>query len=284
MFEKSTVDCEWKDILHDYGPLQSLGFYLIITLSVVANLSIIALMMMVENDYNRTAAMIFVLFLSFLPYAFLTIKYHRFLKRNIVGYNLWYYFSEQKQINVITILPRDSYYYFTPKCACAIVVPLGGWFNKQPRIWYGARFKFDKTGTCWGLNNFKPLDSHDLNFSYFAINVTSRHGEEVNLEIHEALQLIRDTMFEPSVVPPAMPIGMRYFMCHTAKRLLQWRNFELFGLLVQTVTAIAETKRFGKSKEGARIREQLTEDILKLMPENDSRREILESLRKATAA
>lgn len=277
----SAIDWKWKDILRDLGPLNSFNFYLITAISLVANLSIIVLLVMLEENYSLKMQLIVALYFSFLPYAFLTIKFHGLYKRNIIGNNLWFYFDDRKQINVISVFSRDSFFLSGTKCA--IVIPLGGWFNKKPRIWYGAQYKFDQTNTYWGLKNFRPhYDS--VTFAESMISIINRHGEKIDLQIYEALQLIRDIMSKQSASPPMMPFGMKYFSCHCAKRLLQLHNNEMLGLLTQTVISIAETKRFGKSKEAARIREQLIEDTLKFLPQDDSRRKILESFQKATAA
>lgn len=277
----SAIDWKWKDILCTHGPASSIGFYLIALVLPVGTLFMTILNIILWGDIDFLIATAFWLIPSYLyAFIYLATTYCFFKKRNFVGNNLWFYFDKCRQINVVSIFPRNS--DFSP-IECAIVIPLGGWFNKKPMIWYGARYKFDQAGACWGLKSFRPHVDH-VTFAESMISIINRHGEKIDLQIFEALRLIRDIMSMPSAMPPRMPFGMEFHRCHCSERLLQDHNYQLLGLLAQTVISIAETKRFGKSKEGARIREQLAKETLRYMPEDDSRRERLESLRKVTAA
>lgn len=216
-------------------------------------------------------------------------------KRNLVGYNLWIYrthdsIPEHRDI-VGQVLPKGQELEIRK---CAIVIPLGGWRNNNPRIWYGDILKFHDIDGAWYLSNFSPVASHRP-FTDSTVMVKTCHGEKMKLKINHALDYFnyRFDQFgrEPtSPLPIYRPIGTILFQSACANIELRMANEEcqnhaeaLVNVIIEATQAISDTKRFGKSKEGARIREKLVSDTIALLPEDHSLRKKLTTSNRPVA-
>lgn len=271
--------CKWKDYKEGYGRTEvALPFALMGLTGVLGWIAII-----VFRNAPITGATEFFgisICIATLLVATSFVYYKLTWKRNVIGNNLWIHRLEglaPSEREVVGEVRPRGHMIATPQCA--IVIPLGGWFNKQPRVWYGNDFQFDDAHARWCLGEFHPAFNGSITDS--TISIKTRHGEEASMPVVFALDLLNHLMDTNVDVPPVKPLGVAFFQSMRAETELRYDNDALLDLLVNTAQAIAETKRFGKSKEGARIREQLVADILKLMPADDSRRKIIGSAQNA---
>ncbi|MDD2758290.1 MAG: hypothetical protein PHD72_02860 [Patescibacteria group bacterium] len=203
---------------------------------------------------------------------------------NVRGNNLWItrlndLIPEHREI-VGWVVPRGQVSY-SPTSTCAIVIPLGGWFNEKPRISYGPEYQFQDPKVYWHLGSFHP--TYDGSITNSTVTIKTRHGEEASLTVGYTLDLFNQMMAD-NKTPPVMPLGFAFFRSMRAKVELedetacqQAKIDELLDISTDTIRAIAASKRFGnKSKDGARIRKELTDRVLEFLPADDPRRKMFE--------
>jgi hypothetical protein len=146
---------------------------------------------------------------------------------------------------------------------CAIVIPLGGWFNKTPRIWYGPNFQFQDSKVYWSLGSFRM--TYDGSITESTVTIKTRHGEEANLFVSYALDLFNQMMADDKT-PPVKPLGFAFFRSMRNEVEFGEKSESLKAILRETVERMDKTRRFVKSKEGAALREWLEEQLVKFLP------------------
>lgn len=194
-----------------------------------------------------------------------------YIKRNVFGNNLWFYripdIAPNHREIIAEVAPRGKTLHVVD---CAIVIPLGGWFNKQPRVWFGPKAQFVDNDHCWRIDDFRPCDSYTIEHSCVAIK--NRHNETIQLEIDQTLDLFNHFLaHEQMNEPPVYPIGHKLFT--SIRDLFEAKqNLEIcIGALHATAGAILDTKRFGKSKDAARIRTDILDTLKQVLPPGDPR-------------
>lgn len=166
-------------------------------------------------------------------------------------------------------------------CYTCVTVPFGGWF--APR--YGKIVFRGHYGTCYIENQRYRVHRAQRDAilgADFAVVLEDDRGTRLPLTVKYALDLL--DMWENGQwrVDPRFDILLISYM-RLAKNLqekfeaAQQARFDQEVLLLDVARRIAESKRFGRSKEGAAIRAWLDNELLKALPESDARRREVET-------
>lgn len=270
----------WKDCKEKYGPISTMAFW--IATSLVALAAILAYAWrtpLVDVDsviFFDKCVVIVVIAVILLSIAAVDIR--NYFWRNIIGYNLWIFYDEDPDHNefrnlVGQVCPRSR----MPDKGNLLVVPIGGWFNR-PRIVFERRGGYAFTGSekpYWHLTDFRWRDHQELPGSQAIIR--TGHGEKITIDAGEFIRLLEYLWKYKGGAwyPPAMPVGMALKdLLYDRFRLADDKAI-LLNIVRDAIDAIAASKRFGKSKEGARIREKLVSDLIDFLPEDHPLRERL---------
>lgn len=265
----------WKDCREVYGPIKTRRFWIAL---IFFSALTIANACFVPKEYFSDALTINILCWFFLLVGFCA-EVRTYIRRNVVGYNLWIYYDEEPHQNITRdlsgqVFPRSR----LPDNGNLMIVPIGGWFNR-PRIVYERRGGYGSFAGSdkpyWRLTGFTWRDHQELPGSQ--VIVRTRHGEVMTMNTSEFIHLLEYLWRYKGHAwyPPAMPIGMALNDLLCARTQLRDNKITLLKIVEDTIDAIADSKRFSKSKEGARIREQLISDMVAFLPENHSLRKKL---------
>lgn len=284
---------KWSYYKDRFGPFNSAEFSVPFFVSVASTIALVITTFIAPSGPDRTESRTFIL-MAFGGLAAVTfgwavlvvaVNFKAIINRGIVGNNLWVsrlsdLIPEHREI-IGWVVPRGQMSY-SHLSQCAIVIPLGGWFNKKPRIWYGPKYQFQDPKIYWHLGCFHP-DPCNSSLTESTVTIKTRHGEETALFVGYALDLFNQMMAD-NPTPPVSTVGFALFQNMRAKVELEDKEEEqrakideLLDISTDTIRAIAASKRFGnKSKDGARIRKELTDKILGFLPADDPRRKMFE--------
>lgn len=195
---------------------------------------------------------------------------------NIIGHNLWLYRDKpcscREHWDIIhCVLPRGK----TPEnVTTALVIPLGGWFNR-PHLWIVSELNSQGYADLWWRvkikrHIFKLLmsDLRDLDQVY--VTIIWREDQRLNMGVGGLLDFL-DYVRDFSTPMPS-PGSTLHQMIKNVRALDSARasSDHIFnralGMLRETASRLEKTKRFVKSKEGAAIREWLTNELEKHFP------------------
>lgn len=277
--------CKWKDYKEGYGAIPAARIFIPPLLSFLTLTTIWFIFgdELVTNpstgqfeiDHSPFGLGCFIAMIisfSFLSHVTLT-HWDNYWRRNFIGYDLWIYRMKDSIPTHREIVGQVFPWNHVPELGegCAIVIPLGGFGNRRPRVWFGPKAQFIDGDHCWRIDDFRPCDSDTVEHS--CVSIKSRHDETIRMEIDRTLDLFNHFLtHEQMSEPPVWPIGYQLF---TGTRRLVEAKQDLEICLValhSTAGRILDTKRFGKSKEAASIRTDILDVLKDLLPLGDSRR------------
>jgi hypothetical protein len=266
---------KWRDYKDHYGAIPAVRIFLP---PLLLFLILAAIWLILEDEFRAKPSPLGVscfiaMLVSFIILSHVTVTHWtRYWHRNFIGYDLWIYRMKDSIPTHREIVGQVFPWNHVPGLGkgCAIVIPLGGFGDRRPRVWFGPKAQFINGDHCWRIDDFRPCGSDTVEHSCVAIK--SRHNETIQMEISRTLDLFNHFLtHEQMNEPPVYPIGHRLFS--DTRRLFEAKqDLEIcIGALHATAGAILDTKRFGKSKDAARIRTDILDTLQQVLPPGDSR-------------
>ncbi len=232
--------------------------------------------------------------LSLLPYAigdFSGFHFLReFLHRNVVGQKAVFWIDADQKLCLKIVKGSDV--SRSEMANWFLVIPLGGWPTRQP-YFIGNHMVLARVAS---LNRSVRIRLCSVSYSAGAgvvmVRWTDSQGDSVTLQIERALRLLQEFVFNGAPAPirerwsdivPHYDICLseanrkldimagREDMSFRERDSLVANRDALANRLDRLVMDLADTSRFGKSKEGKRLREGLERDLAKLLPEEHPR-------------
>lgn len=177
-------------------------------------------------------------------------------RRNVIGYKM--YLFRQPYSPTILITKRNEsppFDIFTDQRSVMFIVSLGGWFHRSVIT--------SPNSTKWQIELVK-IDALS------AIRVRLRHpdGNSLILTAESALTLLTNYS-NGALLPLGGIIGAARAQAAEQKERLDLA----LDAMEKTVASLDDTRRFIKSKEAQGIRQRLTEGLLRVLPNDDPRRQ-----------
>ena len=221
-------------------------------------------------------------------------------RRNVIGYTAIYWLGDEGEMQ-IDIRPRGKvkdWFRSRNKQDFALYLNLGGWLRRPQRLteWscrlgtgLKTRLAYPQHYAGWKIRWIKERGQYGTGVTFPTVRITDEYGNSLQLNLNRALVLLiyNNLLSDPStnlmgftdvLFDHANQIPNLQLIARNGER----QENQLLEIIYETVTRLYQTKRFQKSKEGQDIRQWLTEQAMKMLPQGDSRRERLLGLQTAS--
>ncbi|MFH1315336.1 MAG: hypothetical protein ABIH67_02955 [Candidatus Uhrbacteria bacterium] len=219
--------------------------------------------------------------------------FSRFWHNNVFTDHAVFWFDTNKKLCCTIVKGNDI--FFSQKTKWILVFPLGGRWSKRGRF-IG---NHENMARIASLNRRTRIQLHSVSSSVgidvVMVRWSDGQGDSVTLQIERAMQMLQEFVFDGAPVRDTWSVIVPYYyICLSeADRKLQLMVDREHGFIHQCETLklsrdatiarldrltheLADTSRFGKSKEGLQLRQELERDLLALAPEDWSRRPYFE--------
>lgn len=235
--------------------------------------------------------------------------------RNVVGYEIWCVYLPDSSSPPHIIYLRESWRNPVIERGFAIILPLGGWFNR-PQIVCSQSYRPNKSiKACEELAKWRvELVAICVETKAIIVRLEDRQGDRIQMSVENALQVLNEFAAQLKAWSNTWGAILSSFIIdkecgarklaelqakldeQNAKALEQvaalgdlkgtvaFQTKETLTLIETAIQRLDGTKRFINSKQAQAIREWLVEELFKRIPADDHRRETYASPKRRVRA